>query len=73
MASFFLAVYQHVVDLDFYIPPYLVMEHSVHKPLVDGSCVFQPEWHNLVTEKSSACDEGCLLLVSLVHHYLIIS
>ena len=73
MAVFFLGLHQHIVDVDFDIPADLVVEHSVHQSLIGGSGILQSEWHHFVAEESSARDEGRLLLVALVHHYLVVT
>jgi hypothetical protein len=72
MTPFFFGFYQHVIDVDLDISTNLVMEHSVHEPLVGGPCVLQPERHNLVAKKSSTYDKRCLFLIIPVYHYLII-
>ena len=73
MVVLFLGFDQHVVDIDFDVSTDLVVEYSVHQSLVGGSCVLQSKWHHFVAEESSACDEGCFLLVVLIHHYLVVS
>ena len=56
-------LYQHVIHVNFHIPPNMMCEHFVHQPLIRSTCVLEPEWHHFVTEKALAGDEWSLLLV----------
>ena len=67
------AFYQHVVYVNLHIPSNLVCEHSVHQPLVRGSCVLKSEWHYFVAEKSLASNKRSLLLISLIQFGLVVT
>uniref|UniRef100_A0A0D3CG99 Uncharacterized protein n=1 Tax=Brassica oleracea var. oleracea TaxID=109376 RepID=A0A0D3CG99_BRAOL len=64
---------QHVVDVHFHSDAQLICEHLVYKSLVGCSGVLQTERHDLIAVRSLICDEGCLLAIIRVHHYLIVS
>jgi disulfide bond formation protein DsbB len=70
---FVLHFYQHVINVYFYISPDLVVEHLVHQPLVSCPYVLQSEWHDFITKKPFAGDEGSLLLIIFVHHDLVVA
>ena len=65
--------FELVIDINFDVFAYLAMEHSIHKPLIGCPCALQSERHQLVTEESSADDEGHLFLISFVHYYLVVT
>ena len=73
MLSLDLTLHQHVIYIDFYIPPNLWTKHVVNQPLICCPCVLQTERHHLITKEALTGDKGCFLLVCLVHHYLIVS
>ena len=50
--------YNHIVDVDLHVSPYLVSKHFVHSPLIRSPNVLQPEWHNLVEVYPSVGEEG---------------
>ena len=73
MLSIVLNFHQHVIYVDFYIPPNLWMKYVVNQPLICCPCILQTKGHHLITEQAWTGDKGCLLLVCLIHPYLIVS
>jgi hypothetical protein len=67
------AFHQHIIDVNFYVPTYLILEHFVYQSLVYGSSILQPVRHHLVVVQSLVSNEGCLLLICPVHVYLVVS
>ena len=51
----------------------MLLEHSVHQPLVGGSCVLESKRHHPITIGSLRCDERGLFLVVRVHTELIVA
>ena len=48
MGFSFPAFYEHIVYIDFLIPPYLLAKHLIHQSLIGGICILQSEWHAFV-------------------------
>ena len=55
----------HVTDQRF--------EDFSHQPLVSGSSVLEPEWHNLVAIKSMQRYKGSLFFICQSHRNLMVS
>mgnify|MGYP007088692176 CR=1 FL=1 len=66
-------LYKHVVHVYLNIPPNLLDEHLVHKPLIHRPCILLLEWHDLLVKKPLARDERSLLLVSLVQLDMVVA
>ena len=66
-------LYQHIIYINFHIPPNLWTEYMVHQLLISCPYILQPKGHHLVTKQALIGDEGCLLLIRLVHPYLVIT
>ena len=73
MLSLILTFHEHVIYIDFYIPPNLWTKHAVNQTLICCPCILQTKGHHLITKQALTSDKGCLLLVYLIHPYLIVS
>ena len=73
MLPFVQALYQHIIYINFHIPPNLWTKHMVYQLLISCPRILQPEGHHLVTKQALTGDKGCLLLIRLVHPYLVIT
>ena len=71
-APLILTLHQHVIYIDFYIPPNLWTEHVVNQPLICCPCVLQIERHHLITKQALTSDKGFFFLIRLVHSYLVV-
>ena len=67
------AFYQHVIHVYFYILSYLQTKHMIDQPLIGCPRVLQSEGHYFEAKHALTGDEGCLLLIYLVHPYLVIT
>ena len=65
--------YQHVIYVHLHGRSYLLLEHSVHQPLIGSSCVLEPKWHHMITISSLCCNKRGLFLVVWVHADLVIA
>ena len=52
-----------IVNVNFDVLAYLLIEASLHASLVRGASVLQAEGHHVVAEDTTRCDERGLLLV----------
>jgi len=66
------ALYQYVVYVDFYVPPYLLPKHLVNQRLICSPNVLLSEWNDFVAIKPLISDEGYNLLVQFVLKCLVI-
>ena len=66
------AFYHNIVDIDFNGPTDQGFEDLCHQPLLGGSNVFEPKWHDLVAIQSVWCHEDDLLLIWLEHRNLMV-
>ena len=67
-----LALHQHIVYVDFYIPPNLWTKHVVNQPLICCPCILQTERHYLITKQVLTGDKGRFFLIRLVYSYLVV-
>ena len=65
--------YQHVIYVHLHSCAYLLLEHSIYRPLICSSCVFEPERHHTITIGSLRCDERGLFLVTWGHTDLVVA
>ena len=63
----------HVIYVNLHRSSYLLLEKFVHHMLVGGTCIFESEWHYLITVEALSGDEAGLVLVERMHHDLIVS
>ena len=63
MIGYFLALYYHIIYIDFNILPQLGFKHLNHHPLISGSCILQAEGHYLVMVISNGSDKSCFFLI----------
>ena len=65
-------LYYHVIDVNFFCPPYLLLENSIHQSLLSCPCVLHSKGHNLIAIIVPFSQEGCLPSICSIHRYLII-
>ena len=63
MIRYFLALYYHIIYIDFNILPQLRLKHLSHHLLISGSYIIQAKEHHLVVVISSGSDKSCFLLI----------
>ena len=73
MVVLFLRFDQHIININFDVLAYLIVEHPIHEPLIGCSSVFLSKWHHLVVEESSTNDERRLFFICLIYHYLVVT
>lgn len=60
-------LYDHIIHINFDVPPNFVDEERINQSLVTYACVFQSEQHFLVAKDAMVCVKGGLFLVFLAH------
>jgi hypothetical protein len=68
-----LGLHHHVIHVGMHVPPYLLLQTSLHHLLVSCSSVLQDERHGDVAVGSVQGDEGRLDLIWLVQRDLVIA
>ena len=63
MILYLLALYYHVIYVDFNILAQLRFKYLSHHPLIGRSCIFQAEGHHLLMVVSSGSNKSCLFLI----------
>ena len=66
-------LYQLVIYIHLHGRSYLLLEHSVHQPLISSSCVLEPKRYHTIAIGSLPCDERGLFLVIWVHADLVVA
>ena len=61
-----------VVDVCVHVPANLVLQASLHRTLIGGTCIFQTKRHGDIAVSAKGCDERGRLLVGLLHPDLMI-
>jgi len=67
------AFHNHVINVDFHGFPNNGFEQLVHKSLISGPRVLEPERHHLIAVQASIDDESSLLLILRTQGNLMIS
>ena len=63
MLEHYLALYNHIINIDFNALAQLWFEHFSHHPLISKPCVFQTKGHHFVVIISSGSNKRCLFLI----------
>ena len=63
----------HIVDVSFDVPAYLLVEAHLDGPLVGLPSIFQSEGHGGIAIRTKRHDERCLDLVVFLQGYLMIA
>ena len=63
MLGYQLALYNHVINIDFKVLAQLWFEHFGHHSLISSPYIFQAKGHHLVVIVSYRSNKSCLLLI----------
>ena len=63
---------EHVVHIDFHVPPYLIGKDFVDHLLKSGPSILQAKWHDLIAVQSYIGSKGCFLLIVRIHLNLVV-
>ena len=58
MLGHYLALYNHIINIDFNALAQLWLEHSSHHPLISRPCIFQTKGHHFVVIISSRSNKS---------------
>ena len=73
MLGHYLALYNHIINIDFNAPAQLWFEYFSHHPLISRPYIFQTKGHHFVVIVSSGSNKSCLFLIVQCQWYLVIS
>ena len=73
MLGHYLALYNHIINIDFNAHAQLWFEHFSYHPLISKPCIFQTKWHHFVMIVSNRSNKSCVFLIVLCQWYLMIS
>ena len=63
MIRLYIALYHHIIDINFDVFSKLRLKHPSHHPLIGSPYILQTKGHHLIMVISSTSDESCPLLV----------